>query len=510
MNSSRVFLSSFILVIAIVYLMLRGGGQGENIGELHLYCAANMRRPIEELAKDYFEKYKVTIEADYDGSGSLLGKLQTEARGSSKEKRGDLYLAADDSYIIKAREKGLVAESLPVAYMRPVIAVRKGNPKKIRSAEDLLGEGLKVAVCNPDQAAVGRSARRALGESGLWSSLEKKVTVMKPKVTDLANDVKLGTVDAAIVWDSTVAMYPELEAVGDPLLDKEKVNVTLGVVSSSRDASSALRFARFVASEDVGLKAFSRHGFEVPDGDKWEETPELVVWSGGVNRLAIEASVKEFREREGVRVSTIFGGCGSLTAQMKPLWNKRGFPDVYFSCDRVYMDNVRDWYFSSEDVSETDMVILVPKGNPRKVKGLEDLGSDGMRLGVADPVKSALGRLTVDLLKKAGLYERVYIKVATKAGTADFLVNQIVISGDEELDAVIVYLANTVNVEDKVDILKIDHPAALASQPIAVSRISLRPQLARRFIAKILSPVSQKRFEGMGFRWQSDGKERSE
>ena len=167
MNSSRVFLSSFILVIAIVYLMLRGGGQGENIGELHLYCAANMRRPIEELAKNYFEKYKVTIEADYDGSGSLLGKLQTEARGSSKEKRGDLYLAADDSYIIKAREKGLVAESLPVAYMRPVIAVRKGNPKKIRSAEDLLGEGLKVAVCNPDQAAVGRSARRAFGELSL-------------------------------------------------------------------------------------------------------------------------------------------------------------------------------------------------------------------------------------------------------------------------------------------------------------------------------------------------------
>ena len=63
MNSSRVFLGSFVLVIAIVYLMLRGGGQGENIGELHLYCAANMRKPMEELAKSYFEKYKVTIEA---------------------------------------------------------------------------------------------------------------------------------------------------------------------------------------------------------------------------------------------------------------------------------------------------------------------------------------------------------------------------------------------------------------------------------------------------------------
>ena len=211
---------------------------------------------------------EMCIRDSYDGSGSLLGKLQAEGDSARQEKRGDLYLAADDSYIRKAREKGLVAESLPVAFMRPVIAVQKGNPKEIGGVEDLLGEDLKVAVCNPDQAAVGRSARKVLRESGLWDRLEKKVTGMKPKVTDLANDLKLGTIDAALVCDSTVAMYQELEAVGDPLLDKEKVNVTLGIVSSSQDPSSALRFARFVASADIGLKAFSRHGFEVPEGDQ--------------------------------------------------------------------------------------------------------------------------------------------------------------------------------------------------------------------------------------------------
>ena len=510
MKSSRVFLGSFLLVIAIIYLMTRGGNQGENIGELHLYCAANMRKPLEELAERYYGKYKVSIVADYDGSGSLLGKLQAEARSARKEKRGDLYLAADDSYILKAREKGLVAESLPVAYMHPVIAVPKGNPKNISGVADLLGDGLKVAICNPDQAAVGRSVRRVLQESGQWDLLEKKVTVMKPKVTDLANDVKLGTVDAAIVWDSTVAMYPELEEVRDPLLYKERVNVTLGVVSSSPNPSMALRFARFLAAENVGLSVFREFGFKTPAGDPWEERPELIVWSGGVNRLAIKQSIKEFQEREGVVVNTTYGGCGSLTAQMKTVWEKPSFPDVYFACDRVYMDNVNEWYLASEDVSETDMVILVPKGNPRKVRGLEGLGADGMRLGVADPVKSALGRLTADLLKKSGLYEKVYSKVETKAGTADFLVNQIVVAGGKSLDAVIVYRANTAKVQDKVAIVNIDHPAALASQPIAISRISSRSQLARRFIDKILSPASQGRFEKVGFRWDAGGKEGSE
>nr|MCS5627237.1 substrate-binding domain-containing protein [Planctomycetota bacterium] len=88
--------------------------------------------------------------------------------------------------------------------------------------------------------------------------------------------------------------------------------------------------------------------------------------------------------------------------------------------------------------------------------------------------------------------------------------NQIVVAGGKSLDAVIVYRANTAQVKDKVAVVNIDHPAALASQPIAISRISNRSQLARRFVAKILSPASQERFEKVGFRWHPGGKEGGE
>ena len=131
MKSSRVFLVSGFVLIALIYLMSRGDNRGESIGTLRIFCAANMRKSVEELAKEYYKKYKVSIEADYDGSGILLARLRLV------EKHADLYLAADDFYILKAREKGLVAESLPVAYMRPVIAVQKGNPKGITKVEVL-------------------------------------------------------------------------------------------------------------------------------------------------------------------------------------------------------------------------------------------------------------------------------------------------------------------------------------------------------------------------------------
>ena len=92
MNSSRVFLGSFIVLFALIFIMSRRDGD-ESIDTLHIYCAANMRKPIREIAEKYKEKYKVTINADYDGSGSLLAKLQIV------DNYADLYLSADDSYI---------------------------------------------------------------------------------------------------------------------------------------------------------------------------------------------------------------------------------------------------------------------------------------------------------------------------------------------------------------------------------------------------------------------------
>ena len=76
MKSSRVFLVSGLVLFALIYLMSRGDNRGESIGTLRIFCAANMRKSVEELAKEYYKRYKVTIEADYDGSGTLLARLQ--------------------------------------------------------------------------------------------------------------------------------------------------------------------------------------------------------------------------------------------------------------------------------------------------------------------------------------------------------------------------------------------------------------------------------------------------
>ena len=81
--------------------------------DLIVYCAAGIRKPVEEAAIAFQKEFGVKITLDYDSSGALEGKLQLD-RDSNKS-RADLYIPADLSFANRAREKGLTAESIQLA-----------------------------------------------------------------------------------------------------------------------------------------------------------------------------------------------------------------------------------------------------------------------------------------------------------------------------------------------------------------------------------------------------------
>jgi len=207
--------------------------------------------------------------------------------------------------------------------------------------------------------------------------------------------------------------------------------------------------------------------------------------------------IKAFQQREGVRITTVYNGCGILVAQMKA--GQR--PDAYFSCDVSFMDQVEDLFLDSIDVSKNDMIILVGKGNPKEIQNLKDLTKPGLKVGLAHPVQSALGALTKRMLRNAGLYEALIASknVAVESATGDFLVNQIRVGS---LDAVIVYRSNAAYVKDHLDIVDIELPDAFAIQPYAVARNTDHKRLMERFFDSIKTQQSKERFESIGFRWR--------
>ncbi len=455
---------------------------------LVFYCAAGIKPPVEAVARDYEKRYGVEVQLQYGGSGTLLSSLRVAGRG-------DLFLAADESYLQTARSNHIVAEIIPLATMTPVVAVRKGNPKGIHSVEDLLRADLAVALANPDAAAVGKITRRLLTRSGHWADLEKHAKVFKPTVNDVANDVKLGTVDAGIIWDATVNQYPELEAVSIPELAGAVQRVSIGVLDSSGQPAEALRFARFLAARDQGLKTFEKLGYVPVEGDVWSEKPEVVLFSGGVNRMAIESTLKAFEEREGVSVNRVYNGCGILVSQMRA--GQR--PDAYFACDVSFMHSVSDMFLEAVDLSRTDIVLLVPKGNPLGLSRLADLARPNLRVGIANEQQSALGALTVRMLRAEAIHDQVMPNVRVQTPTADLLVNQI---RTGSLDVVVVYEANTSQVRDQLDVVPLHTPAAIAVQPYAVGKNSDNRLLMQRLLERLRGADSRAKFESVGFHWQ--------
>src|SRR4029079_4817867 len=132
--------------------------------------------------------------------------------------------------------------------MQPFVAVAKGNPKQIKRLDDLLRDDVRVAQANPDAAAIGKLTRTALSASGHWQTLHAKTTVFKTTVNEVANDVKIGAVDAGIVFDAVLHDYPTLEAVSIPELAGATAHVAVAVLIASKQPQEANHFARYLTA----------------------------------------------------------------------------------------------------------------------------------------------------------------------------------------------------------------------------------------------------------------------
>ena len=455
---------------------------------LVVYCAAGLKPVVEAVAKDYEREQKTSVQLQYSGSGTLLSNLRVA-------QRGDVFIPADTSFIDLGNSNRLLAEVLPLARMSAVVVVAKGNPKNIRSIRDLLRDGVRVSLGNPDSVAIGTVARAALTRSGDWAALSARALVFKPTVNDVANDVKLGAVDAGIVWNVTVAQYSELEAVVVPELSSARSEVAVCVLQSSTQPTEALRFARYLSARDRGLRRFQESGFEVMPGDVWNPHPSVLFYSGSVNRLAAEPTLREFEQREGVDITRVYNGCGILTSQIRS--GQR--PDAYFACDVSFMDTVQSYFQPAVALARTPLVLAVRKGNPKAIGGLPDLTRTTLKVGLCQEEQSALGALSARLLRSVGLWDSVKSNLAVQSPTGDLLINQL---RSGALDVALVYAANTAAVLDAVDVVRLTGPGTIAIQPYAVSRNSDHAQLMSRLQQALESKVSRDRFVSAGFQLQ--------
>ena len=252
---NRLFLVKLIVSIPLIaiYLTIQGCGKTED-KTLKLFCGGGIRPPINEIIEVFKRETGIEVKPNYAGSGVLLTQIQLT-------QEGDLYMPGDEVFLSRAKEKGYISEKRDVAYFIPVLIVQKGNPKGVSSLADMGRSGVRLGVGDPEACAIGEITNSILKKNQLENPVRENVVYTSVTVIELANAVKLKTIDVAIVWDATAAFYPnDADVVSIPQEQNVIARIPIGILSFSKQKENARKFVEFVTSEQ-GRGIFEKHGY---------------------------------------------------------------------------------------------------------------------------------------------------------------------------------------------------------------------------------------------------------
>ncbi len=235
------------------------------IVELKIYCGAGMQQPMDEIKTEFEKKYpNIKINYDYGGSGALYSKIEMT-------NKGDLYLPGAYFYVEKLNKEGKILKYENITKHIPVIVVKRGNPKKINSLEDLGKNNIKVAL-GEENIAIGRASKKIFsnyikinGEKGN-TTVEKilnNTVVRGATVKQVLMYVELNNVDGAIVWRADALSSDKVDII--PINEKYNTikTIPLSILKSTDHLTESELFYNYVLSEENGKKIFEKYGFVI-------------------------------------------------------------------------------------------------------------------------------------------------------------------------------------------------------------------------------------------------------
>lgn len=162
---------------------------------------------------------------------------------------------------------------------------------------------------------------------------------------------------------------------------------------------------------------------------------ELLLYCGAGIRPLVDELIEIFGREYGVKIIPDYAGSEVLLSKIRLI--RQG--DLYMPGDKYYVEQaaMEDIILSQRSVCYWVATILVQKGNPKEIRGLEDLLKPGVKIGLGNPEACAIGRTSKQILAKNNIaWEDIEKNLVYQSLTVNELGIQI---QTKSLDAVIVW-----------------------------------------------------------------------
>jgi len=242
--------------IALVLLgaVLSGCGKKQQPEpQLLLLCAAGMREPVSKIVREFENESGIAVDIQLAGSGTLLAMME--------QVRADLYLAADRGYIEEASQRGFVISRHSIGAQSPVLAWNSGKNLEVANLSEWVRTARYPGIAIPETAVIGKVTEEVMKEAGVWSELKPHAEFVT--VYELANAIRLGSVDSGIVWDNVANGIDGITVNQLPETAEIVSEVEVAVLVSSRFLGAATQLAEFMAEGGNGRSHFENHGLRM-------------------------------------------------------------------------------------------------------------------------------------------------------------------------------------------------------------------------------------------------------
>jgi molybdate transport system substrate-binding protein len=247
----------FFWLVAAIFLLAADTQVTALASTIDVFCGAASKPAMEEAARTFTERTGTKVNLQFGGSGTVLSQMKMA-------RRGDVYAPGSPDFMVKAeREKLIDPQTIRIiAYLIPAIGVQSGNPKNIRSLNDLARPGITVGIGNPQAVCVGLYAVELLERKGILNRVMENVVTQAHSCAATEALVAMRKVDAVIGWDVFSKWNPgTIETIALAPSEVPRIAYIPAAVSIyTKQRDSALSFINFLVSTD-GKRIFSKWGY---------------------------------------------------------------------------------------------------------------------------------------------------------------------------------------------------------------------------------------------------------